>query len=100
MTTAPTSPPRRPCHDHGRRPHLVSRGRPAARLPLRRRLTAALPHCRTAALAVGPAGTDLTTDAGRTWRTLDAGSYDTVDCTPDLGCWAAGEQGRVARLES
>ncbi|MFI5874286.1 WD40/YVTN/BNR-like repeat-containing protein [Streptomyces sp. NPDC051445] len=59
-----------------------------------------LPHSRSAALAVGPTGTDLTSDAGRTWRTLDTGSYDTVDCTPDLGCWAAGEQGRVARLES
>jgi photosystem II stability/assembly factor-like uncharacterized protein len=60
-----------------------------------------LPHSRTAALAVGPSGTDLTTDGGRTWRTLDTGSYDTVDCTdaPDVGCWAAGEQGRVARLE-
>ncbi|MFI7498726.1 WD40/YVTN/BNR-like repeat-containing protein [Streptomyces sp. NPDC049687] len=59
-----------------------------------------LPHSRTAALAVGPTGTDLTTDAGRTWRTLDTGSYDTVDCAPGLGCWAAGEQGRVARLEN
>ncbi|MFC4465677.1 WD40/YVTN/BNR-like repeat-containing protein [Streptomyces xiangluensis] len=58
-----------------------------------------LPHSRSAALAVGPTGTDLTTDGGRTWRTLDTGSYDTVDCTPDLGCWASGEQGRVARLE-
>ncbi|MFF1277349.1 WD40/YVTN/BNR-like repeat-containing protein [Streptomyces marokkonensis] len=58
-----------------------------------------LPHSRTAALAVGPTGTDLTTDAGRTWRTVDTGSYDTVDCTPDHGCWAAGEKGRVARLE-
>ncbi|MFF7448913.1 MULTISPECIES: WD40/YVTN/BNR-like repeat-containing protein [unclassified Streptomyces] len=58
-----------------------------------------LPHSRTAALAVGPTGTDLTTDAGRTWHTVDTGSYDTVDCTPDLGCWAAGEKGRVARLE-
>ncbi|WP_376788352.1 WD40/YVTN/BNR-like repeat-containing protein [Streptomyces sp. A144] len=58
-----------------------------------------LPHSRTAALAVGPTGTDLTTDAGRTWRTVDTGSYDTVDCTADRGCWAAGEQGRVARLE-
>ncbi|MFD3496800.1 WD40/YVTN/BNR-like repeat-containing protein [Streptomyces sp. NPDC058678] len=58
-----------------------------------------LPYSRTAALAVGPTGTDLTTDGGRTWRTVDTGSYDTVDCTPDLGCWAAGEQGRVARLE-
>ncbi len=59
-----------------------------------------LPHSRTAALAVGPTGTDLTTDGGRTWRAVDTGSYDTVDCTPDLGCWAAGEKGRVARLES
>ncbi|MGW0756656.1 WD40/YVTN/BNR-like repeat-containing protein [Streptomyces sp. NPDC002814] len=58
-----------------------------------------LPYSRSAALAVGPTGTDLTTDAGRTWRTVDSGSYDTVDCTPDLGCWAAGEKGRVARLE-
>ncbi|MFJ8545629.1 WD40/YVTN/BNR-like repeat-containing protein [Streptomyces sp. NPDC093586] len=58
-----------------------------------------LPHSRTAALAVGPTGTDLTTDGGRTWRTVDTGSYDTVDCTPDLACWASGERGRVARLE-
>ncbi|MEV5236722.1 oxidoreductase [Streptomyces pseudogriseolus] len=58
-----------------------------------------LPHSRTAAIAVGPTGTDLTTDGGRTWRTVDTGSYDTVDCTPDRGCWAAGEKGRVARLE-
>ncbi|MFD1658235.1 hypothetical protein ACFSL4_08415 [Streptomyces caeni] len=43
---------------------------------------------------------------GRPWRTVDTGSYDTVDCGPDLGCraagercWAAGEQGRVAHLE-
>nr|WP_307135750.1 oxidoreductase [Streptomyces aurantiacus] len=57
-----------------------------------------LPHSRTSALAVGPTGTDLTTDSGRTWRTLDTGSYDTVDCTSDLTCWASGEKGRVARL--
>ncbi|MHC0432124.1 WD40/YVTN/BNR-like repeat-containing protein [Streptomyces sp. O3] len=59
-----------------------------------------LPHSRTAALAVGPTGTDLTTDGGRTWRTVDTGSYDTVDCTRDRTCWAAGEQGRIARLGS
>jgi photosystem II stability/assembly factor-like uncharacterized protein len=58
-----------------------------------------LPHGRSAALAVGPTGTDLTTDGGRTWRTLETGSYDTVDCAPDRACWASGEQGRVARLE-
>ena len=74
--------------------------RPAATAPPAYRSGVAwLPHSRTAALAVGPTGTDLTTDAGRTWRTVDTGSYDTVDCTPDHGCWAAGETGRVARLE-
>ncbi|MEU5537566.1 oxidoreductase [Streptomyces sp. NPDC020362] len=74
--------------------------RPAATPPPAYRSGAAwLPHSRRAALAVGPTGTDLTTDAGRTWRTIDTGSYDTVDCTSDLSCWAAGEKGRVARLE-
>ncbi|MCX4820638.1 oxidoreductase [Streptomyces sp. NBC_01142] len=58
-----------------------------------------LPHSRSAALAVGPTGTDLTLDSGRSWRTVDTGSYDTVDCTADFGCWASGEKGRVARLE-
>ncbi|MET9800492.1 oxidoreductase [Streptomyces sp. NPDC006368] len=58
-----------------------------------------LPHSGFAALAVGPTGTDLTTDGGRTWRTVDSGSYDTVGCAPDFGCWASGEKGRVARLE-
>ncbi|MFF0189880.1 WD40/YVTN/BNR-like repeat-containing protein [Streptomyces sp. NPDC005244] len=73
---------------------------PAGRPPAAYRSGATwLPHSRTAALAVGPTGTDLTSDGGRSWRTLDTGSYDTVDCTPDLGCWASGEKGRVARLE-
>ncbi|MFI1375226.1 WD40/YVTN/BNR-like repeat-containing protein [Streptomyces longwoodensis] len=74
--------------------------RPAATPPPAYRSGVAwLPHSRAAALAVGPTGTDLTTDGGRTWRALDTGSYDTVDCAPDPVCWAAGEHGRVARLE-
>ncbi|MFB7930018.1 WD40/YVTN/BNR-like repeat-containing protein [Streptomyces sp. NPDC056039] len=74
--------------------------RPAAAPPPAYRSGVAwLPHSRTAALAVGPTGTDLTSDGGRTWRTVDTGSYDTVDCVPRQGCWAAGEKGRVARLE-
>ncbi|WP_326809407.1 MULTISPECIES: oxidoreductase [unclassified Streptomyces] len=59
-----------------------------------------LPHTRHSALAVGPTGSDLTLDGGRSWSTFDQGSYDTVDCASDLGCWAAGEQGRIARLEA
>ncbi|WP_418952890.1 WD40/YVTN/BNR-like repeat-containing protein [Streptomyces formicae] len=57
------------------------------------------PHSRSTALAVGPTGTDVTRDGGRTWRTVDTGSYDTVDCAGARGCWAAGEKGRIARLE-
>ncbi|MBJ3807252.1 oxidoreductase [Streptomyces flavofungini] len=74
--------------------------RPAAKpVPAYRSGVTWLPHSRRTALAVGPTGTDLTTDGGRSWRTVDGGSYDTVDCARDLGCWAAGEKGRVARLE-
>lgn len=57
-----------------------------------------LPHLGFAAIAVGPTGSDLTLDSGRGWRQFDSGSFDTVDCAPDLSCWAAGEKGRVARL--
>lgn len=57
-----------------------------------------LPCSWHAAPAVGPTGTGLTVDGGRTWTTVDDGSFDTVDCTRDLACWASGEQGLVARL--
>ncbi|WP_329377218.1 oxidoreductase [Streptomyces sp. NBC_01351] len=57
------------------------------------------PYAGNTALAVGPTGTDVSTDGGRHWRPLDPGSFDTVDCAPAAGCWASGEKGRVARLE-
>lgn len=57
-----------------------------------------LPRGRATAVAVGPTGSEITTDGGRTWRGFDTGSYDTVACAPDGGCWAAGEKGRAARL--
>ncbi|WP_234324151.1 WD40/YVTN/BNR-like repeat-containing protein [Streptomyces rimosus] len=57
------------------------------------------PRSTRAALAVGPTGSDVTFDGGRSWYAIDDGSYDTVDCAPDSGCWAAGEDGRIARLE-
>jgi photosystem II stability/assembly factor-like uncharacterized protein len=57
-----------------------------------------LPRERDIAVAVGPTGSDVTTDNGRTWSSFDSGGYDGVDCAPDGGCWASGEHGRVARL--
>ncbi|MER5771098.1 WD40/YVTN/BNR-like repeat-containing protein [Streptomyces sp. NPDC001985] len=82
--------------DGGRTWHRSSAPPPAYRSGV-----AWLPHSTRAALAVGPTGTDLTVDGGGNWRTVDTGSYDTVDCAagPGAGCWASGEKGRVARLE-
>jgi hypothetical protein len=55
-----------------------------------------------AALAVGPTGSDVSYDGGRTWARFDTGSFDAVACAAggswDGGCWASGENGRVARL--
>ncbi|MFI5930971.1 WD40/YVTN/BNR-like repeat-containing protein [Actinoplanes sp. NPDC051494] len=52
---------------------------------------------RSTALAVGPTGSDISFDGGRTWTEFDAGSFDAVLCT-GATCWASGEQGRVATL--
>jgi photosystem II stability/assembly factor-like uncharacterized protein len=49
------------------------------------------------ALAVGPTGSDISYDAGRTWKRFDTGSFDAVECVPGA-CWASGAQGRVAKL--
>ncbi len=58
-----------------------------------------VPDTRATALAVGPSGSDVTTDGGRTWKSFDTGSFDAVECTPGGACWASGELGRVAALK-
>lgn len=50
------------------------------------------------AIAVGPTGSDVSTDAGATWQRFDDGSLDTVACANPNACWASGEAGRVAYL--
>jgi photosystem II stability/assembly factor-like uncharacterized protein len=50
------------------------------------------------AIVVGPTGSDVSLDQGRSWRPFDTGSFDTVDCPHGHVCWASGEQGRVAHL--
>ena len=50
------------------------------------------------AVAVGPTGSDVSVDGGRTWRPIDGSSLDTVQCAAGR-CWAAGENGRIAILE-
>ncbi|TDD84653.1 oxidoreductase [Actinomadura darangshiensis] len=73
--------------------------RVASRPPAEYRSGVAWPaYSGPAAVAVGPTGSDGTLTAGRTWKSFDTGSFDTVDCASDGTCWAAGEQGRAARL--
>ncbi|NRN66849.1 Oxidoreductase (Secreted protein) [Kibdelosporangium sp. 4NS15] len=57
-----------------------------------------VPYLPFAIVAVGPTGSDLSIDGGNHWHQFDSGSFDTVDCGWDASCWAAGEQGRIAKL--
>jgi len=50
------------------------------------------------AIAVGPAGTDYSDDDGRTWYALSSVGFHVVSCAPDGSCFAAGSEGRIARL--
>jgi photosystem II stability/assembly factor-like uncharacterized protein len=50
-------------------------------------------------IAVGPSGSDYSTNGGRTWKPLGAEGFHALSVAP-LGdaAWAVGENGRVARL--
>lgn len=54
---------------------------------------------RSTVLAVGPSGSDVSHDGGRSWTTFSDTGFDSVVCTPGGGCWASGSAGRVARLD-
>jgi photosystem II stability/assembly factor-like uncharacterized protein len=55
-------------------------------------------HTRSTVLAVGPSGSDVSRDGGRTWTGFDTASYDTVQCTAAGACWASGDAGAAAKL--
>ncbi|GHC67279.1 WD40/YVTN/BNR-like repeat-containing protein [Streptomyces flavofungini] len=50
------------------------------------------------AVAVGPNGSDVSTDGGRSWTRFDRARLLGVNCLPGAGCWAVGEHGTAARL--
>lgn len=57
------------------------------------------PAGRAAAIALGPSGGDMSLDSGRTWTAIDGDGYDTLSFAPGTRTgWAAGENGRVAKL--
>ncbi|WP_433728145.1 WD40/YVTN/BNR-like repeat-containing protein [Actinoplanes sp. CA-051413] len=57
-----------------------------------------VPGERSTAIAVGPSGSDISTDDGRHWRHFDDAYLLGVDCAPGAGCWAVGRGGLAARL--
>jgi hypothetical protein len=50
------------------------------------------------AIAVGPSGSDSTTDWGTTWQGFSTESFDTVDCAGIGACWASGANGNAGYL--
>jgi photosystem II stability/assembly factor-like uncharacterized protein len=50
-------------------------------------------------ISVGRAGSDLSIDGGRTWRQFSEVGFYTLGVGADGSVWAAGSDGRVARLE-
>ncbi len=77
-----------------RSPWFASPGQPAGY----RSGVSWLPGTWAGAIAVGLTGSDISYDAGLHWHTFDTGQFDTVSCTRDGACWAAGDLGRVAVL--
>ena len=49
-------------------------------------------------LAVGPSGSDLSTDGGRTWAPITGEGYHAVGFAGPGAGWAVGEAGRVAKF--
>jgi len=57
-----------------------------------------IPGRRNTAVAVGPDGSDVTTDGGRTWSRFDRTLLLGINCSPHAGCWAVGKDGSAALL--
>ncbi|MGH9372568.1 MAG: WD40/YVTN/BNR-like repeat-containing protein [Vicinamibacterales bacterium] len=51
-------------------------------------------------VAVGPSGSDYSTDGARTWQPIDGPGFHTLSVAPgSRHAWAGGENGTVARIE-
>jgi photosystem II stability/assembly factor-like uncharacterized protein len=49
--------------------------------------------------AVGPTGSDVSFNRGKTWQQFDGGAFHSVECVEGTtSCWASGPDGRIAVL--
>lgn len=51
-----------------------------------------------ALVAVGPSGSDMSLDDGRTWTPIEGPGFHVVSIAADGTVWAAGGEGRIAKL--
>jgi len=51
-----------------------------------------------ALVAVGPSGSDLSLDDGRSWTPIEGPGFHVVSIAADGAVWAAGGEGRIAKL--
>lgn len=51
-----------------------------------------------ALVAVGPSGSDISLDDGRTWTPIEGPGFHVVSIAADGTVWAAGGEGRIAKL--
>jgi hypothetical protein len=51
-------------------------------------------------IAVGPSGSDISRDGGATWTPLEGGYHALSAARNGRAVWAAGENGRIARLNT
>jgi hypothetical protein len=63
-----------------------------------RSVVAFLPGAARSLLAIGPSGADVSEDDGRTWTPIGEPGFDTLSVTRDGVGWAAGQDGRIARI--
>lgn len=65
-----------------------------------RSVVAYVPGAKTpTVVAIGPSGTDYSTDDGRTWKVLEGPGFDSLSFARDRAIgWAAGARGSVGRL--
>jgi photosystem II stability/assembly factor-like uncharacterized protein len=66
-----------------------------------RSVVAPVPGAARSWIAVGPSGSDLSTDDGRTWKKMDGPGFHTFSFAPGRGVgWGAGERGAIAKFSS
>ena len=64
-----------------------------------RSVVAHVPGTAATWIAIGPRGSDMSTDDGRTWTPIEGPGYDTFSFAPGTSIgWAAGARGSIARL--